>query len=83
MPIGAELFLKQRSNGFSSPRKGAKADGLGNLGGEYVWYPLISAVENNNVNMVRLLLKYGAKRNVKDTEGATPISIARSNRRRK
>lgn len=60
--------------------KGAKADGLGNLGGEYVWYPLISAVENNNVNMVRLLLKYGAKRNVKDTEGFTPISIARSNR---
>lgn len=57
---------------------GAKADGVGNLGGDNVSFPLIVAVEKKNTNMVQLLLKHGAKRNVKNNTGQTPISIARS-----
>jgi len=57
---------------------GAKADGVGNLGGDNVSFPLMVAVEKKNINMVQLLLKHGAKRNVKNNTGQTPISIARS-----
>ncbi|WP_449030164.1 ankyrin repeat domain-containing protein [Prevotella melaninogenica] len=54
---------------------GAKANGLGNLGGDYITYPLIIAVDKNNINMVKILLKYGAK--VKDKSGISPIFVAR------
>ena len=56
---------------------GAKADGVGDLGGNYITYPLIIAVEKRNKSIVQLLLKHGAKKNVKDTEGFTPLSLAR------
>ena len=56
---------------------GAKANGLGNLGGDYVTYPLIIAVDKNNINMVKILLKYGAKAKVKDKSGISPIFVAR------
>ena len=56
---------------------GAKADGVGDLGGAYITYPLIIAVEKRNKSIVQLLLKHGAKKNVKDSEGFTPLSLAR------
>ena len=56
---------------------GAKADGVGDLGGAYITYPLIIAVEKRNKAIVQLLLKHGAKKNVKDSEGFTPLSLAR------
>jgi len=56
---------------------GAKANGLGNLGGDYITYPLMVAVDKNNINMVKVLLKYGAKTKVKDRRGMSPLSIAR------
>ena len=56
---------------------GAKANGLGNLGGDYITYPLMVAVDKNNINMVKVLLKYGAKTKVKDRSGMSPLSIAR------
>lgn len=56
---------------------GAKANGLGNLGGDYITYPLIIAVDKNNINMVKILLKYGAKIKVKDKSGISPLFVAR------
>ncbi len=56
---------------------GAKANGLGNLGGDYVTYPLIIAVDKNNINMVKILLKYEAKTKVKDKSGISPLFVAR------
>ena len=56
---------------------GAKANGLGNLGGDYITYPLIIAVDKNNINMVKILLKYGAKTKVRDKSGKSPIFVAR------
>jgi 26S proteasome non-ATPase regulatory subunit 10 len=56
---------------------GAKANGLGNLGGDYITYPLMVAVDKNNINMVKVLLKYGAKTKVKDRSGKSPIFVAR------
>ena len=51
-------------------------NGVGNLGGD-VTYPLIIAIENGNENLVKLLLEYGAKTNITDNIGNTPIELAR------
>ena len=56
---------------------GAKADGMGNLGADYTSYPIIIAVGNRNKVMVELLLKHGARKNVKGEEGLTPLALAR------
>ena len=56
---------------------GAKANGLGNLGGDYITYPPMVAVDKNNINMVKILLKYGAKTKVRDKSGKSPIFVAR------
>ena len=56
---------------------GAKANGMGNLGGDYTSYPIIIAVGNRNKAMVELLLKHGARKNVKGEEGLTPLALAR------
>ena len=55
----------------------AKADGVGNLGGDYIENPLITAVMKGNKYMVQLLLRYGAKKGVKDETGRSPLFYAR------
>lgn len=60
---------------------GAKANGLGNLGGDYITYPLMVAVDKNNINMVKVLLKYGAKTKVKDRSRMPSLSIARRHKK--
>ena len=45
--------------------------------GDYITYPLMVAVDKNNINIVKVLLKYGAKTKVKDRSGMSPLSIAR------
>jgi ankyrin repeats containing protein len=55
----------------------AKADGVGNLGGDYIENPLITAVMKGNKYMVQLLLKYGAKKGIKDETGRSPLFYAR------
>ena len=56
---------------------GAKADGVGNLGGDYIENPLITAVMKGNKYMVQLLLRYGAKKGIKDEEGRTALYYAK------
>ena len=58
-------------------KHGAKADGIGNLGGDYIENPLITAVMKGNKYMVQLLLRYGAKKGIKDEEGRTALYYAR------
>ena len=58
-------------------KHGAKADGVGNLGGDYIENPLITAVMKGNKYMVQLLLRYGAKKGVKDETGRSPLFYAR------
>ena len=60
-----ELLLKNK----------AKVNGIGNLGGDLT-YPLIIAIENGNKSLVKLLLDYGAKTNITDNAGYSPIEIA-------
>ena len=57
-------------------KHGAKADGVGNLGGDYIENPLITAVMKGNKYMVQLLLRYGAKKGVKDETGRSPLFYA-------
>ena len=58
-------------------KHGAKADGVGNLGGDYIENPLITAVMKGNKYMVQLLLRYGAKKGIKDETGRSPLFYAR------
>ena len=58
-------------------KHGAKADGVGNLGGDYIENPLITAAMKGNKYMVQLLLRYGAKKEVKDETGRSPLFYAR------
>ena len=58
-------------------KHGAKANGLGNLGGDYIECPLIKAVIKGNKDMVLLLLKHGAKKGEKDEEGRTALYYAK------
>lgn len=43
---------------------------------EHFIFPLLEAIKNNNLELVELLLKHGAKTDITDEEGNTPISLA-------
>ena len=43
---------------------------------EHLIFPLLEAIKNNNLELVELLLKHGAKIDIADEEGNTPISLA-------
>ena len=58
-------------------KHGAKANGMGNLGGDHIECPLIKAVIKGNKDMVLLLLKHGAKKGIKDEEGRTALYYAK------
>jgi ankyrin repeat protein len=60
--------------------KGAKVDGLGHTEGtDYVYYPLLRAVENNNIKLVQLLIDHHCNIDVQDMQGETPFTIAKRN----
>ena len=43
----------------------------------YKVYPIMEAIANNNVELVQLLLKYHADVDIKDSDGNTPLDLAR------
>ena len=43
----------------------------------YTVYPIMEAIANNNIELVRLLLEYHADLNVKDSNGITPLALAK------
>ena len=76
-PLVASCYVNNVAIASLLLKHGAKADGLGNLGGDYIECPLIKAVIKGNKDMVLLLLKYGAKKGIKDEEGRTALYYAK------
>ena len=76
-PLVASCYVNNVAIASLLLKHGAKADGLGNLGGDYIECPLIKAVIKGNKDMVLLLLKHGAKKGEKDEEGRTALYYAK------
>lgn len=55
---------------------GINVNGYQNQYDLYTVYPLMVAIEQKNIELVRLLLVYQADLNIKDEEGQTPLSLA-------
>jgi FOG: Ankyrin repeat len=58
---------------------GADVNGLGDLGFEYVHYPLLQAVRSNNIKIVQLFIDNNCKIDVRDTQDETPFKVAERN----
>ncbi|GHT24845.1 hypothetical protein AGMMS4957_18580 [Bacteroidia bacterium] len=57
---------------------GANVNGNGYTEGtDYVFFPILLAIESSNVKLVELLIEKGANLDVCDTQGETPLSVAR------
>lgn len=76
-PLVASCYVNNVAIASLLLKHGAKADGLGNLGGDYIECPLIKAAIEGNKDMVLLLLKHGAKKGIKDEEGRTALYYAK------
>ena len=59
---------------------GANVDGIGDTGFDYIHYPLLHAVESNNIELVQLLIDNNCKIDVRDKQGETPFTIAERNK---
>ena len=58
---------------------GADVNGLGDLGFDYVIYPLLHAVRSNNIKIVQLFIDNNCKIDVRDTQDETPFKVAERN----
>ena len=58
---------------------GANVNGLGDTGFDYIIYPLIEAVQSDNIALVQLLIDNGCTLDIMDNEGYTPLKIAENN----
>lgn len=56
--------------------RGAKVDGAGDLGFDYITYPLHTAISVGNVEIVRILLQYGANPLLKTKDGEDAMALA-------
>ena len=43
----------------------------------YRVYPIMEAIANNNIELVKLLLEYHADLDIKDSNGSTPLALAK------
>ncbi|MDR2586574.1 MAG: ankyrin repeat domain-containing protein [Prevotellaceae bacterium] len=71
------------ANGFYDIAKlliesGANVDGVGDTGFEYIVYPLMLAVGNDNMEMVKMLMENNCTINIKDKQDETPFTVARN-----
>lgn len=58
---------------------GALVNGVGESGGEQTKYPFFIAVKQNNIPLVKLLIEHGAKIDIKNAGGESPLNIAEKN----
>ncbi len=58
--------------------KGLDANGVGDLGSDYITIPLIIAVSQKDLKMVKLLMEFGADPNLKDKQEESAFSIAKN-----
>jgi len=59
---------------------GAKVDGVGDTGFDYIHYPLLNAIEKNNIKLVQLLIDNNCKIDIINKQNETPFTIAERNR---
>lgn len=82
-PLSLACTLKNNDEAFQISdlliSLGANVNGSGASGGEYTMYPLILAVRQNNLNLVKLLTEHGANKDITDENGNTPLSVAEKN----
>jgi FOG: Ankyrin repeat len=58
---------------------GAEVDGEGDTGFGYIHYPLLHAVESDNIKLVQLLIDNNCTIDINDNQGGTPFTIAENN----
>ena len=77
------LSLSCRLNNYDIAKllieSGAEVDGAGDTGFDYIHYPLLHAVESNNIKLVQLLIDNNCTVDVKDKQDETPFTIAERN----
>lgn len=74
------LSVSCRLNNFTISRilieNGANVNGEGDTGTDYIIYPLLFAVGNNNLELVRLLIDNGCKIDITNKQDETPFTVA-------
>lgn len=78
------LYIATRSNDLYSASEiskilieaGAKVNGSGDHGTDYVLYPLFNAVKSNNIELVKYLISHGADPNIIDKQDRTIYNLA-------
>ena len=77
------LSLSCRLNNYDISKllieSGAKVDGVGDTGFDYVHYPLLHAVESNNIKLVQLLIDNNCKIDIINEQNETPFTLAEHN----
>jgi len=77
------LSLSCRLNNYDISKllieSGAKVDGVGDTGFDYIHYPLLYAVKSNNIKLVQLLIDNNCTIDVRDKQDETPFTIAERN----
>ena len=58
----------------------AQVYGAGDIGGDYIIYPVFCAINSDNIDLVKLLIECGADLTVVDKQGNTAVNLARSNK---
>ena len=56
---------------------GINVNGCQSLCDTYKVYPIMEAIANNNIELVKLLLEYHADLDIKDSNGSTPLALAK------
>ena len=79
-PLTLACALENKADGLEISKllisNGANVDGAGDSGGEGTKAPLFIAVKQNNVELVRLLIEKGAKKDITNSAGASPLTRA-------
>ena len=63
--------------------RGAEVNGAGDTGFDYIHFPLLHAVESDNIKLVQLLIDNNCKIDIIDKQGETPFTIAKRNKNQK
>ncbi|MDR2206347.1 MAG: ankyrin repeat domain-containing protein [Flavobacteriaceae bacterium] len=61
-------------------KAGAQVNGAGDMGGDYIIYPIFRAIETDNIDLVQLLIDHAVNLNVIDKQGNSVIDIAKNNK---
>lgn len=79
-PLTMACTIKNKADALAVSKvlveNGANVNGAGPSGGERTKYPLLSAVNQDNVELVKYLIEKGAKKDIADNSGKSPGAIA-------